>query len=342
MGRSVRRSQPAITLYDHIRELQMRLLASVSVLVAAGVAVYFIYEPLLTLLRSPLNAPLYYSTPAGSFAFVMKICFMGALVITIPVIIYNLIMFIKPVFEKEVAIKRIYTTAALSLVFAATGAIFAFTCILPGTLHFFAGFQVSGLNALISADSYLNFVTNVIITFIIMFQIPLLIGFIDSIKPLSPKKLLKMEKWVILGSLIIALLVPFTFDVITSLLVALPIVALYNISIAIVVLKHIKLSRKAHAAIIKPSFNPSVASTLSLDELAFNSFADELINQKTPDAPIASPRHTVMDICYTTTKPKPITPVDYIVNQPKLKTFNNHARLISDFNRLPRTNHASA
>jgi sec-independent protein translocase protein TatC len=339
-------SRSAMTLYDHIRELQMRLFVSVIALAVAGLAVYVFYEPLLELLRSPLGTPLYYSTPAGSFAFVMKICFMGALIITTPIIVYNLIMFVRPAFEKSLPIKRVLSTTLSSAFLAIAGAIFAFTCILPGTLSFFAGFQVEGLSALISADDYLNFVTNIIITFVIVFQLPLLIIFIDSIKPLSPKKLFGMEKWVILGSLVISLLTPFTYDPVTSLLIALPIVVLYNLSIIIVLLKHAIVARRERATAREIVFQPT-KQTMPLPEpsLAFNNlFANDLID-KTPKnfeqltpAPVIVPRRAGMDIRPTRSRPAPVVSITSANNKPKPVKLSTQVRLISDINSAPRTN----
>lgn len=282
MGRSAKQSRPATKLHDHIRELGMRLFTSAVAMIIVGVGVYAFYGPILDLLRSPLGAPLYYSSPAGSFAFVMKICFVGALTITIPVLVYNLIMFVRPAFSQALSTKRVYTTSFISSLLAIAGAAFAFYVILPESLKFFAGFQVTGLNALISADSYLGFVTNIIVTFVIVFQLPLLIAFIDHIKPLKPSKLIGFEKWVILGSLIIALLAPFTYDLITSLLIALPIVVLYNLSIVMVVTKHAMDARRArraiHSTVVKPVLTPEIA----VNELVFEQIADELINFKKP------------------------------------------------------------
>lgn len=275
VGKSVQQSHHATKLVDHIRELRRRLFVSLLALVLAGVAVYAFYEPLLNFLRSPLGAPLFYSSPSGSFSFVMRICFMGALAIAIPVIMFNLIMFIRPAFAQHVSIRRVVGTSILSAVLAFAGAAFGFYYIIPGALKFFAGFQVSGLSALISADNYLGFVTNVIITFVIVFQIPLLISFIDRMKPLKPRMLLSGEKWVVLGSLIISVLVPFAFDLLTTILIALPIVVLYNFSIVLVWVHHIQLRRRQEA--LEPRFALSAMpeSELSLDKLSFEGLVGE-------------------------------------------------------------------
>lgn len=311
MGKVQSVAQPATTVVDHVKELRKRFFVSAIALIVAGVAVYFFYEPILALLRSPLGAPLYYTSPAGSFAFVMKICFMGALAVTIPVIIYNIIMFVRPAFEKALPLRRVYTTTILSALLALAGAAFAFLFIIPGALHFFAGFQVDGLSALISADAYLGFVTNVIITFILVFQLPLLIAFIDTIKPLTPKKLLGMEKWVVLGSLVISFLVPFALDITTSLLIALPIIVLYNLTIVLIVIRHAQIKqRELRTFRATQHISRIPSSTLALSELSF----EDLVG----------------DIAYTQTQPQlakkyTTAPVVPTIDRPVMD-INRHAR----------------
>jgi hypothetical protein len=142
---------------------------------------------------------------------------------------------------------------------------------LPGALKFFGGFQVPGLSALISADSYLSFVSNSLITFMIVFQIPLLMIIFDRIKPISPKKLLAMEKYVVLAGLLVALIVPFAFDVVTCLLIAAPIVILYNVSVAIIIVRH---ARRAAWAKRHPVVTTKKELSID-DQLLAEFFADK-------------------------------------------------------------------
>ena len=345
MAKLVKISQPATTLQGHLRELALRIGVSLIAMVIAGLAVYSFYEPILSLLRSPLNAPLYYNNPAGSFALILKICFMGALTISIPVLIYNLIMFVRPAFEQSISKKLVYTTSFASSILAIIGAVFAFTIILPGSLNFFAGFRVSGLDALISADSYLGFVSNIIITFVIMFQLPLLITFVDTIKPLPPKKLLKFEKWVVLGSLIIALIAPFTYDFLTSLLIAVPIIALYNLSIVIIVMKHANAERKAFIPIsYETVVNPAATFDLILNEMALEDMADELVNFDKPQTPVfAQPKRTSMDMMRRQIKPTTVQPAAWFQErQSQRAAINNGVRVFSDIRRPSNTNRVMA
>ncbi len=244
MGRREKALSDKLVMLDHIRELRLRLIVVVAVLVAGGVLGYLLFEPILAWLKSPLIGDLYYSSPAGSFSFVMKIATMVGIALAVPLIIYQIIMFIRPAIPKIFSRKRVAGYTGLSVLLAAAGAAFGFYLILPGALNFFAGFQVEGLSALIGADSYLSFVTNVLITFMIVFQIPLLMVIIDHIKPINPRSLLKGEKYAILGGLVVSFFVPFALDIVTSLLIALPIVVLYNLSIAFVVFRHRVAKRK--------------------------------------------------------------------------------------------------
>jgi len=250
-------------LMDHIRELRTRLIVCAVVLIVGGIVGYFFYTPILEWLRSPLGHDLYYSTPAGSFNFIIKVASMVGILAAVPFIIYQLIMFVQPVFAKKLSTRRVFAYTITSILLAVTGAMFAFYAILPGALKFFAGFQVAGLSALIDANNYLNFVTNAIVTFIIVFQIPLLMVIIDRIKPIAPKKLFAMEKYVIVAGLLVSLVVPFAMDITTSLLIASPIIILYNLSVVMIVVRHFVARRKQ---VRLPVIVPLTAKEMALDD----------------------------------------------------------------------------
>ena len=243
MKTPVRGSQPP-TMLHHVKEIQLRLLVTVLILIAGMVVGYLFYEQLFQFIKAPLHGPLHYTSPAGSFSFVIKICLMVGVIAAIPVAVYNIIMFVQPALAEKLSRLRIYITTLMSLVLASAGAAFAFLVIIPMALEFFFKFQVDGLEALISADDYLQFVVNVIITFVLIFQMPLLLSLIDHITPLPPKKLLKAEKFIIVGSVAIGVLVPFALDPVIQLLIASPIIILYNVSVGVIILQHLHRKRR--------------------------------------------------------------------------------------------------
>ena len=335
MATALEKQTKIATLGDHFRELRNRSLVSISVLATSSIGVYFFYSQILKLLCAPLGKSLYYNNPAGSFSFILKICITGALFITVPVIVYNLIMFARPAFKDYLPKKRVYYTTFFSTICAIAGGIFAYAVILPGTLKFFAGFQVNGLKAMISADSYLEFVTNIIITFIVVFQLPLLILFIDNIKPLTPKKLLQNEKWVILGSLIVALIVPFTYDFLTSLFIALPIIALYNVAIVAILIKHYKLSQRYEVNLVQPIIRPE----MMLNDEVIDNFTEELKsldkNNASTIANNSAKAKAGSEIRPSTYKPGSIEPAEWVKERRlrKLAILNTQTHVFSDINR---------
>jgi sec-independent protein translocase protein TatC len=231
------RSGTPPTMLHHVKEIQLRLLATVVILLVGMVVGYLFYEQLFQFIKLPLNAPLHYTSPAGSFSFIIKICLMVGIVVALPVAVYNAIMFVQPALHERLSRTRVYVTTFLSLILAGVGASFAFLVIIPMALRFFFQFQVDGLEALISADDYLRFVVNGVITFALIFQLPLIISLIDHVNPLPPKKLFKAEKFIIIGSVAIGVLVPFALDPTIQLLIASPIIILYNVSIGIVLIQ---------------------------------------------------------------------------------------------------------
>jgi sec-independent protein translocase protein TatC len=258
-----------LVLMDHIRELRTRIIICAAVLLVGGVVGYIFYTPILEWLRSPLGTNLYYSTPDGSFNFIIKVVSMVGILAAVPLMIYQLIMFIQPVFKERLPAKTVIGYTIFSILLAVSGALFAFYGILPGALKFFSGFQVPGLSALIDANNYLNFVINAIVTFILVFQIPLLMVIIDKIKPIPPKKLLKMEKWVVLGGLLVALIVPFAMDVTTCILIASPIIILYNVSVGIIIIRH-AVAKKQYLEL--PAVRLLTPEEMALDDMLVDEF----------------------------------------------------------------------
>lgn len=330
------RHQPS-TLQGHVHELLMRLFAIALVLVLSGIVFYVFYEPVLAFLGSPLDAPLYYSSPGGGFMFVMKISLMGAIVIAIPVVSYNIMMFVRPAFSKIVSIKKIIITTLLSSVLAVAGAAFAFYYVVPKSLDFFAGYQVSGLNALISADSYLNFITGVISMFALIFQIPLAISFIDHIKPFNTGKMLKADKYVIVGSLILTLIQPFIYDLLTQLMIAGSIIAIYNVSILIVAIQHSRSKVESRQV--------SLLSDFKLDDQLLSSFIPEIaeLGQQAPIPVAVQAHHMAMDFSKVT--PQKVEPAAWVQERKQQRinlNIKQNKPVFSDFIRAPRINRVLA
>ncbi|HUD07343.1 MAG TPA: twin-arginine translocase subunit TatC [Candidatus Saccharimonadales bacterium] len=219
------------TFSEHVGELRRRVLWVLLSLTISGAIGYVLRVRIIRVIQHPLGFPLYYTSPAGSFNFVMKIAFMIGAFITLPIIIYHLVRFIEPALPIKIKKPLLVQIILSSFFLALLGSGFAFFILIPQSLHFFASYSTAQVKPLISANEYLNYVVNTIIAFTLIFQIPLIVLFINRIRPVKPRKLMHYQKHVIIGSFVLAVILPFTYDPISQFIVVIPIVFLFYLSV---------------------------------------------------------------------------------------------------------------
>lgn len=217
----------------HLQELQKRLIWVSLSIAALGFGAYFIHEQLVNLLRQPLGQTLYYTSPMGGFTFLFKLCMVAGLIASLPVVLYHIFEFLGPMLKKRHRLV-IITYTFWSFILACAGVLFAYFISLPSALHFLTQFGDKGIESLIGANEYFNFALAYVGGLALLFQIPLLLLFINRITPLSPKKLLKAQRFVIAGSFIVAAMLTPTPDPFNQALMALPMIVLYQLSILLI------------------------------------------------------------------------------------------------------------
>jgi len=221
---------PSLTFHDHIVELRRRLLwVGLSLAATAGLG-YALRVRLINILQQPLGSPLFYSSPAGSFNFVMKLSMGIGIFVALPVIIYQILRYVEPALPHRIQKRTMLKIIGSSCLLAIAGISFAYFQMVPLSLKFFAGYSTAAIKPLISADQYLSYIMGNLVTFALMFQIPLLILFINWIKPTKPRQLLKYQRHVIVGAFGLSIILPFTYDPISQFVVAIPIVFLFYLS----------------------------------------------------------------------------------------------------------------
>lgn len=241
-----------LTFAQHVAELRRRLGLVAVCLIVFGAVGYASRSALIVALQKPLKLPLYYTSPGGGFNFIMQVVLLVGLFFSIPIIVYQLIRFIEPALDKVIKKATVLKVVAMSFTLATLGILFAYFMILPLSLRFFVGYSSDILKPLITADQYMSFILSVLITFVLIFQIPLIILFINHIKPLKPSTLLKHQKLIVVGALGLAIVLPFTYSPIEQFILAAPIILLYYTSILLVYATN-KLRRvPGQAAVIEP------------------------------------------------------------------------------------------
>lgn len=216
---------------EHIRELRQRLIYTVATLFLASSVGYAIHGSLFRLIKRPLQEQLYYTTPLGGFNAMIKISVLFGLIVTVPVFIYQLSKFLGPAFRRRIRPPRI---VLFSIILATVGVLFAYFVSLPASLRFLANVDSKDLQSIITVNEYLNFVAAYLAAFAILFQLPLVLLFINRIKPQRPGRLMRMQRWVVLFSFIVAAILTPTPDPINQIMMALPIILLYQFSVVLI------------------------------------------------------------------------------------------------------------
>ncbi len=229
---------------DHIKELRWRLLWVGLVFAIASAIAFQYHDTLVWLVMRPLEGQkLVYLTPGGGFSFIFQVTLYAALVVTAPMLMYQLYGFVRPALPESAqrsAVKVVVAAVALMLV----GVGYGYFVAIPSALAFLSTFAGSSIVPNLTADSYLGFFLAYIAGLGLLFQLPLLLLFWHWINPMSPGGLLKSERIVILFAFIAAALITPTPDVINQAMIAVPLIAIYQFG-AVTVLTMIIRERRA-------------------------------------------------------------------------------------------------
>jgi len=183
----------------------------------------------------PVKIPLLISTVGGSFTSAISICFMGGLIIALPYLFWELWRFIKPALSpKELKYAR-GSVGWVSLCFFIGGA-FGYFLLAPFTFNFLATFKLGTLGAqtyLPSLEDYIDTLINIILGCGIAFELPVLAYVLSKIGLITPQYLRTYRKYAYVIILILAAVITPSPDWTSQLIMGIPLVLLYEISILI-------------------------------------------------------------------------------------------------------------
>ncbi|MGI8581682.1 MAG: twin-arginine translocase subunit TatC [Chitinophagaceae bacterium] len=183
----------------------------------------------------PVKIPLLINTIGGSFTSAISICFMGGLIIALPYLFWELWRFIKPALSpKELKYAR-GSVGWVSLCFFIGGA-FGYFLLAPFTFNFLATFKLGTLGAqtyLPSLEDYIDTLVNIILGCGIAFELPVLAYVLSKIGLITPQYLRTYRKYAYVIILILAAVITPSPDWTSQLIMGIPLVLLYEISILI-------------------------------------------------------------------------------------------------------------
>lgn len=224
-------------LLEHLIELRKRLIYSIGTLLIAFIGCYFFAKEIFAFLVQPLvhagQGKLVYTQLFEAFFVQIKVAFFAAAMISFPVIANQLWQFVAPGLyraEKRALLPFLFATPFLFL----CGASLAYFVTIPVALHFLLSFsgEVGGVQteALPSIGNYLDFIMQFLFAFGIAFLLPILLMLLERAGIVSYEQLKGAWRYAVVGAVgIAAVLTP--PDVGSQLLLAVPLIGLYFLSI---------------------------------------------------------------------------------------------------------------
>lgn len=224
-------------LKPHLTELRKRLAISVGTVIVMFFIMFAFWQPLLDWMIAPLVEVL----PKGStviftkvqepFFTALKVAFFAGFILSLPVIFWQLWLFIAPgLYENEK--KMVIPFAVGATVMFVIGALFCYYVVIPFGYAFLINFGSQLFTALPSIGDYVSFFTKLMFGFGLAFEMPTVTFFLASIGLVTDKTLKEFFKYaLVVIFLISALLTP--PDVLTQFLMAGPMILLYGLSILI-------------------------------------------------------------------------------------------------------------
>ncbi len=173
----LRRIEPddKLTVFEHLGELRHRLFISVTALVVAFAALYFFNSRLLDLLLDPLapeNRKLLALSPTEPFMVILKVVFGAAILVTLPVVLYQLYAFVIPAVAVQTRKRMLLVVAGISTLFLG-GVLFAYFLVLPVALQWLLGFAGDDFTIALRADEYFSFALTMLLAGGLVFEVPI-------------------------------------------------------------------------------------------------------------------------------------------------------------------------
>lgn len=223
----------AMTLMGHVAELRKRLLLVLLMIVVTMAAGLFIAPRILVYLKSvPPASGIAWNvfSPWDGIRIYMSIALAFSLAVTLPFALYQLWRFVNAGLksnEQDAALKYIPFTVVCFLV----GFSFAYFVVFPMSFAFTTGIAKSlQFTETYGISQYFGFMFNIVIPLAVAFELPVIVMFLTKIGILNPKRLHTMRRYAYLVLVIIASLIS-PPEILSHLMVAVPLIGLYEISV---------------------------------------------------------------------------------------------------------------
>lgn len=231
-------TQEQMTLLGHLNELRIRLTWAAGAVLLMTVISFAFAEPLLNFLLIPYNnaiqssAELQTLRPTEGIETFFKVSLMTGAILSMPMILYQLWLFISPGLTKEER-RYVYTFVPSALFLFLLGIAFAWFVLAPAAIFFLAGFLPDIFKTDWTGQEYIGFLTRMLFWLGVSFELPVVVYFISRVGLVTPQALREQWRIAVVGVAVLAAVITPSIDPVTMLLTMAPLLVLYMLSIVL-------------------------------------------------------------------------------------------------------------
>ncbi|WP_407690427.1 twin-arginine translocase subunit TatC [Salipaludibacillus neizhouensis] len=218
-------------LIDHLSELRKRIIITAIIFVSFFMGAFFYVKDIYRFLVKDLDGNLALLGPGDVLSIYMILAAVVAVALTIPVAAYQLWKFIKPALTKDEQKSSLLFIPGLCILFLC-GVSFGYFVLFPLVLSFVLSLAGDQFETFFTAEKYFRFMLHLTLPFGFLFEIPAVAMFLTKLGVVTPEKLIKGRKFAYLLLVIIAVLIT-PPDLISDVLVIIPLFILYEVSITL-------------------------------------------------------------------------------------------------------------
>jgi len=221
--------EPASFL-EHIGDLRKHLVRAFLALLLCAVVAFVFLSPLLEFISQPINGldQLTAVDVTEPISVAMRVVLLAAFTAALPYIVFEIFLFIAPALSRRVRLISLISIP-LVVVFFFGGMAFSYYLILPVGLPVLLNFL--DISTQIRPSSYIKFATNLLFWIGALFEFPLLAYLLSVMGILSPQALIKNWRIAVVVSAVLAAVITPTIDPLNMMLVMVPLLLLYGLSI---------------------------------------------------------------------------------------------------------------
>jgi len=225
-----------MALSEHIEEFSQRIIFCLFILLAATLICFFDIKDIVKIFQAPALGVKFLQFSPGEYFFAsLKIATFCGLLISSPITIYQIILYVLPGMTKKEREILLPMTIGSGILFG-IGLLFSYFFLVPAALNFFINYGSEVVEPFWSFNQYFDFIAVLIFTTGIAFQVPVIQVVLGLLGILSGKTMLSAWKYVIVGSTILAAIITPSTDPVTQILLTVALISLYIGGSSIVIL----------------------------------------------------------------------------------------------------------